>query len=41
MMDFEDLIIAIIGIWISIILFLTCPLWVIPYTIYARLKRWC
>ncbi len=38
MIDFEDFLIYILGIWIAIILFITCPLWFIPYTIYARLK---
>lgn len=38
MMDFEDFLIYILGIWIAIILFITCPLWAIPYIVYRKLK---
>lgn len=38
MMDFEDVLIYILGIWGVIILFITCPLWGIPYIIYTKLK---
>ncbi len=29
----------VIGIWVAIILFITCPIWGLPYVVYHRLKN--
>lgn len=28
------------GVWICIILFVTCPLWLVPYIIFLNIKDW-
>ncbi len=35
---FEDILYTIVGLWAAIILFVTAPIWVIPYIIYKRIK---
>lgn len=35
----EEVIYYVIGLWVSIILFITCPLWGIPYILYKRIKN--
>ena len=39
MIKFEDIADVICGLWIVVILFLTFPLWVIPYIVYNRIKN--
>ena len=36
--DFAEGLLHIVGIWVLIVLFLTCPLWGIPFVIYEMIK---
>jgi hypothetical protein len=38
MNDFEDVVHFIIGIWLFIILVVTCPIWFLPVAIYKVIK---
>ena len=38
MYDFEDVMYLVVGIWIIIVLFITCPIWFLPVAIYKRIK---
>lgn len=34
-----DIFDCVVGLWVVIFLFITCPLWGIPYVIYNRIKN--
>ena len=39
MYEMTDVLNVILAIWICIILFVTVPLWIVPYFIYSALRR--
>ena len=36
---FEDVLYDILGVWIAILLFITAPLWGVPYILIQRIKN--
>lgn len=38
MYDLEDVFYSILSLWLDIVMFLTAPLWGIPYLVYKAIK---
>lgn len=38
MYDLEDVFFSILSLWLAIVMFLTAPLWGIPYLVYKAIK---
>lgn len=37
MRDWEDALLSVLGIWLFVVLFITCPIWGVPYLVIRLL----
>ena len=39
MQELQEAIDFFVGLWVCLVLFVTCPVWGVPYIIYQRVKN--
>ena len=36
--DMRDILSTLAAVWIAIILFITCPIWLLPFIVYSNIR---